>query len=356
VQSLLDKAKTQKMKAEITIIDTEITPLRYESSLLMDSNTRTIQECALRVIDNGRLGAVQSTGSTDVEDVWSAVELATKYGEKLDLEFPVESVTSTEYLDPILEEITPSEQRAWCENVLAMMKEKNPEVPVDLTLTRQIQNLQIKNTLGLDSSFKKSAWKVWLQGRVPGSKVGIIKESASHKFHDMPEVLLDELAEEFRCLSKTSTVKSGKMKVLFSSAAAWSLIYRFYAACNGDNVQRGISPLREKLGEKILPDNVNLYDDPFFANGVDARPFDDEGVLVTKKPVIESGRLMNFLYDLKTGARTGQGSTGNGFRKATWVEGIQFAPNPQFASMVMYPGKTTREEMVQSMDEGIIVD
>lgn len=356
MERLLDKARQAGIEAEVTTIDTEVCPLRFESGHLMDSNNRRLRETALRVIDRGRLGTVEGTGSTPEDELWEAARISARYGTPGDLAFPTTCIDSDAYVDPALAALTPAEAMQRCREILARMKEKNPRVPVDLTFTRETITTTIRNTAGGDCRSRRTALRIWIQGRVPGSKVGVIKESGRWKLHTVDEALLDELAEEFDVLDKPRTVKSGPLPVLFTSAAAWSLIYRYYQGVNGENVLKGISPLTERLGQPVCSELFTLVDDPFWGDGWEARPFDDEGVAIQPRPVIERGVLKNFLFDLKTGLERGCGSTGNGFRKATWTEGIQYAPNPQFAGMVTLPGASSRAEMIQGMERGIIVD
>lgn len=356
MEGILEKAKADGVRAEVTTVDTEVVPLRFESGKLMDVNARNIRETALRVIKDGRLGTVEGTGSTDGEKLYEAATFSAGFGERIDVAFPTESIVSEEFVDPAVLQMTPDEQFDFSRGIIRRIGQRNDKIPVDLTVTRETQTVNIANTEGLASRYKKTAFRVWIQGRVPGSKVGIIKESAKTKFHDVPDELLDELDTQFRALDRTLGVRSGPMPVIFTQAAAWSLLYRFYAGANGENVARGISPLCGKIGERIAPDLFTLHDDPFFSDNVEARPFDDEGVRVSAKPVIEAGILKGYLHDLKSAAKMKAAPTGNGFRFSTWTQGIQFAPNPQFASMVCLGGDSSLEAMIAAVDYGVIVD
>jgi len=56
----------------------------------------------------------------------------------------------------------------------------------------------------------------------------------------------------------------------------------------------------KKVGEKILPEFINIYDDPTLSeyNGVFLRGhylYDDQGVKTTRVPIVEHGVLKNFL-------------------------------------------------------------
>ena len=77
-------------------------------------------------------------------------------------------------------------------------------------------------------------------------------------------------------------------------------------------MQKGFSLLKGRTGEKIASDVVTLWDDGCYPGGLGSVPFDSEGVKAQNKAVIEKGELKTFLYNLKSAAKDGVKSTGNG--------------------------------------------
>jgi PmbA protein len=125
---------------------------------------------------------------------------------------------------------------------------------------------------------------------------------------------------------------------------------------NGENWVRDLSPLKKKMEESIFPECVSLDDDPTLPWAPGSTPYDDEGVQTRKKPIIDHGVLKNFIFDLETGAESGKGSSGNGFKKDMWGKGIEMTPVPRFTNLSMHPGTMPYKEMIRSMEEGIVVN
>ena len=82
----------------------------------------------------------------------------------------------------------------------------------------------------------------------------------------------------------------------------------------GDNVARGKSALKDKVGKKIAGDNVSIADDGTLPGGLHTGRTDMEGVPKQKTPIIANGTLQGFLYDNYWGNIENRESTGNARR------------------------------------------
>ena len=122
------------------------------------------------------------------------------------------------------------------------------------------------------------------------------------------------------------------------------------AAFNGKTVLEGASPIGSRLGQQIFDKKLWLWDDPTIAYRPGSRPIDDEGVPSQCTPLIERGRIANFLYDLQTAALAHTRSTGNGRRGGGGL------PSPSPSAFVIGSGDATFEEMVQDMKEGLVIE
>ena len=66
--------------------------------------------------------------------------------------------------------------------------------------------------------------------------------------------------------------------VVFEPRVARGLLGTFLSAINGASVARGTTFLRDKMGERVLPEGVSVSDDPLVPRRSGSRPFDGEGV------------------------------------------------------------------------------
>ncbi|MFC2052047.1 metallopeptidase TldD-related protein, partial [Chloroflexota bacterium] len=119
---------------------------------------------------------------------------------------------------------------------------------------------------------------------------------------------------------------------------------------NGKIVLEGASPVGNKLGQVVFDEKLCLYDDSTIAYRPGSHPCDDEGVSSQRTPLIEQGVVTGFLYDLQTAALTHTQSTGNGHRSRGGL------PSPSPNAFIIAPGKTTFDEMVSDIKEGLVIE
>lgn len=145
-------------------------------------------------------------------------------------------------------------------------------------------------------------------------------------------------------------VKSKTYTILLENIASADLLKTFSGIFSADNVQKGRSLLKGKLGEAIGSMPLTIIDDPFMDGGVAGRSFDSEGVASEKMSLVEEGILQGLLHNLKTAKKDGVESTGHGY-KSSYKGAITVAPS----NLYIQPGLNTYEDMVSSMDEGLII-
>lgn len=163
------------------------------------------------------------------------------------------------------------------------------------------------------------------------------------------EISADAVKEALSCIG-ASSVKSGIYKVALRNDVAATLLGVFSGAFSAENVQKGLSRLKGKTGERIASENVTIVDDPLMENGFKSCPFDAEGVAAYKKEVVNKGTLSTLLYNLKTAAKDGVNTTGNA-SKASYSSPVTVSPTN------FYIGKGTKSstELIEYIGEGLLV-
>ena len=147
-----------------------------------------------------------------------------------------------------------------------------------------------------------------------------------------------------------TSIASGNYKVIINNEAMVSLLSTFAGVFSGDAVQKGLSLLKDKEGEIIAADIVNLVDDPHLEDGLASVSFDDEGVATLKTYLIKNGKLNSLLHNLKTANKAGVKSTGNGF-KSSYASPISVSPT----NFYIEPGINSLEEMTKKINKGLII-
>ena len=137
------------------------------------------------------------------------------------------------------------------------------------------------------------------------------------KYGDKIFEILDEqnFSDRLRYHSATQ-FEELKGRVKFSKIASAQLISSIAQAFNGELAVINNSFLKkEDIGKKIWNDNINIIDDPIAKEGKLFIPFDNEGMPASRKFLVSQGVPREFLCDILTQMKLGDGSPGNGYRK-----------------------------------------
>ena len=143
---------------------------------------------------------------------------------------------------------------------------------------------------------------------------------------------------------------TGSYSVVFAPKAVSGLLSVFSSVFSSEAAQKGLSRLAGKEGEVIAAPWVTLVDDPFCALSPMMMPFDAEGSPSYTKNVVEEGKLMTLLYNLKTAALAGKQTTGNA-AKAGYDAPIGLSP----FTMYFAPGTLSREELLEKAGQGVYI-
>ena len=146
------------------------------------------------------------------------------------------------------------------------------------------------------------------------------------------------------------SIPSGKYKAILYNEAMVSLLGTFCGIFDADAAQKGLSLLKDKEGEIIASDVVNIVDDPLLDNGLSSTPFDDEGVATYKKEIVFKGELKTLLHNLKTAYKAGCKSTGNGFKSGV-MSPVSISPT----NLYIEKGEKSLEELIKEVGEGILI-
>lgn len=117
----------------------------------------------------------------------------------------------------------------------------------------------------------------------------------------------------------------------------------------GDSCRKGTSVFADLMGEKIASTICTVVDDGTLVNSRGSLAVDDEGVPGKYTTLIADGKLVSFMQDRISAAITGAELTGNGRR-----ESYAHQPLVRMTNTYMLPGKSTRDEIIASMDRGLL--
>ncbi len=126
-----------------------------------------------------------------------------------------------------------------------------------------------------------------------------------------PEVVGRYAAE--RALSRLNSRKipTTQCPVLFESPLAAGLLGSFVQAISGGALYRKSTFLLDSLGKPVWPKHIDISEDPFVVRGKGSSPFDEEGVRVKARSVVEAGRVLGYFLGSYSARKLGMKTTGN---------------------------------------------
>jgi len=145
-------------------------------------------------------------------------------------------------------------------------------------------------------------------------------------------------------------IPSGSYPVIFERRAMTSLFGALTDMYSGDLIGKGISPLKDKLGEAIFSEKITVVDDPRCTDALRVLAYDDEGCPTRRKVLVDRGVFRTPLHNTKSAARMGAESTGNGFKHG-YAGTVSVSP----MNCSILPGTQTLEELMAQMGDGLVI-
>jgi PmbA protein len=144
-------------------------------------------------------------------------------------------------------------------------------------------------------------------------------------------------------------VTTRRVPIVFEPRVAGSLVGHLAGAINGASVARKTSFLRDKLGERLFPEGIRIWDDPLRRRGLRSRPFDAEGVAGEARAVIDDGVLTSWFLDSATARELGLATTGHAQR------GVSSAPSPGPTNLYLEAGEQDPDSLLADIEDGFYI-
>ncbi|MEO1536857.1 MAG: TldD/PmbA family protein [Pseudomonadota bacterium] len=164
-----------------------------------------------------------------------------------------------------------------------------------------------------------------------------------------PEEIGTLAAERTLARARSRKPPTGAFPVLYDERISSGLIGHLLQAANGASVARGGSWLRDKLGEQVLPEGLDIVEDPHRPRVSGSKPFDAEGLPTVGRNIVENGVLQGWTLDLATARKLGMTST------ASAARGPSGPPSPSLTNIALTQGAKTRADLVADMGTGLLV-
>ena len=189
---------------------------------------------------------------------------------------------------------------------------------------------------------------------VAGEGASMQRDYAAHSVRYLED--LESAAETGRSAGERAVArlnpsrpKPGKYPVLFDPRVSLTLLSHFAGAIAAAAIARKTSFLLDRLGEQVFAPGVTIIDDPLRRRGLRSRPFDAEGVRVSRRELVRDGILASLMAESASARQLGIEPTGHAAR------GVGGAPSASPSNFFMEAGTRSREDLLGAFPEAVLV-
>jgi predicted Zn-dependent protease len=347
VEKALSFSSAEQTEVEIMAEESHLT--RFANSYIHQNVSGSDTAVSIKAVIGKKIGRASTNKVDDAsvkETVEKAVEIAKVQRENPDFKSLPKAESAAEIDNYISRtaEFGPKERAEAVEPIARGARDKG--LKAFGAFTNGISEVAIGNSLGI---FAYSiGTDAYVNTVVMGDTGSGFAQGASRDVSDIDTHEIAKLAIE-KALRSADPVDmpEGEYTVVLEENAAGEMIeFLGYLGFGALAYQEGRSFMCGKMGEKIVGENITIWDD-----GLDNRgfsfPFDFEGVPKKKVMLIEKGVAKGLVYDSLTAGKEKKESTGHS--TGSPVGG------PMPLNILMMEGENTIEEMVKSTDRGIYV-
>jgi predicted Zn-dependent protease len=209
-----------------------------------------------------------------------------------------------------------------------------------------VESTAVANSKGVRVSASRTSAQLLTVSMGPDGGTGYAEQAAVDATTIDAGRIGREAAEKARATANAVALDAGDYPVVLEEYAVVDVLDMLgYLGFSALAVQEGRSFFEP--GKRVGSDLVSIVDDGHDPAGF-PMAFDYEGVAKQRVTLLDQGVCREVVHDAQTAARDGVASTGHGLP----------APNPWGPfpiNMLMAPGDATRDDLIASLDRGLLV-
>ncbi|MBI4267635.1 MAG: TldD/PmbA family protein [Chloroflexi bacterium] len=353
MEDILSRAKKVAEQAEVFTVSSEETNVQFETNRLKHIQSKQSTSLSLRIVKHGKVGYASTTNLDNPDLVDAAVETA-RFGVAAKFDLPAKSAYPTvEIFDSDASSISLEKMAQLGEEMIANIRKHTPELICEASVSRSVISVRLLNSRGGEASYQQTVFGLGVEGQLIRDTDMLFVGESQSSCHPILEAgnITKVVVQQLERAKDRASAPTKSLPVIFTpNGVASALTTPLMIAFNGKTVLEGASPIGNKLGQRVFDERLQLRDDPTLPYCPSSCPCDDEGIPSQRIPLIESGTVSNFLYDLQTAGLANTRSTGSGRR------GRGGLPSPSPSAFIITPGKTPFDEMVADIKEGLVVE
>ena len=322
-------------------------PVFFEANRLKQLESTEAEGTALRLWKQGRPGLAVAYGSVEPQALVDRAIAISQLTEPEDIELA--SASNLSYSD-IGQTVTVEQLVEWGGLAIELVRDRYPEALSSSGWDCEEEKTRLINSNGLDCGYMDTTLSGFLEVEwIRGDDFLNVSDGQTERDRLNPTAIAQQVLQRLDWAKENVSTPIGRVPILFTSKAVDMLWGTVQSALNGKQVIEGASPWSDRLGELVTSEAITISQQP--NAGPFSCPFDDEGTPTRRITFLDRGELKLFYADRTTGKLLGSGTTGNGFRS-----GLGSYPTPGLFNLLVEPGTKSLEELIGSIDHGLVVD
>ena len=303
---------------EIYIDESKLIELNSEQDRLNFAKEEIETGVGIRVIKDNKIGFAFTSNMDKISETARQSIENTKLN-KRDENYSfaeLEKVTDVKKVyDEKFNDLNLNESVELLKNTISQARDSGCEVTGSGFSASECKSL-ILNSNGVSIENKETGFGISLSVTIQkDGEIATAYNSASSRFCDLEgEKLADEVCNLAKSSLNSKPIETDNYNVVLDYYAAIGLIQTFINAFDGENVARGRSILKDKIGSEIANPSLSIIDNPLLEKGMATTKCDGEGSVSKATDLIKDGVLNSFIYDIYTANKEGVKTTSNGYR------------------------------------------
>ena len=246
-------------EAEVFTVVSETEPVGFEANRLKTLSKTSGQGWALRVIKDGKIGLSTST-YPDSESLISRACDASDFGKDVEYSFP--SNFSYKRKNKAEMNLSLDEMLDMGGKIIGSLLKEWPSLLLEANISKATGYTEILNSSGFDSSYEWKSFSVGVGGTlIKGEDMLFVWESFGWKdFKDYSDMIIESLNNQLKYGQNITDAPRENCPVVFTPRGfVTTFLEPLMSSFNGVNIVEGISPISEKMGQKIFDEEM-LFD------------------------------------------------------------------------------------------------
>ncbi len=354
MKQLLEKALAYCDSAQIYQRNVSSTTINLRLGKVNDIQSEKKTEVSLSLVKDGNMGMAVSTSLED-DTLISRAKVSLENQQAKAEPFTVDAYPEVECFSEKVASLSTEDLVEMVSELYARFHKKAPDIALCIALSKTVKTVSLVNSLGFEGNYAYTNMSLMMYTLTAQGFYGAAKEFSLGHVLEVADHHIDDLIRFHRLGDNVVSLENERMPVIFSGSTMGSLMLRVLGGVNGGNVTKEISPLVNKLGEKVFSDKITIRDDATYPYGCNSFPFDDEGTAGQNTVIFEKGVLKSYLTNLSQAKALEMKPTGNAIKRTLFSKEIEDAPSVYDTNLIIEGESIPDDLLIKGIKRGLYV-